>query len=378
MDEREAFEFQWPYLAGFIGSAEVIEESAVRTGALTRRREVKSADDLLRLAMTYAFCGYSLRQTAMYAQTIGFASISDVGLLKRLRRCDGWLGELLARKLTERAGVTPTGEFRLRLVDATTVNRPGTHGTDWRIHVGMNLKLAQIDHVEITDARGGETLNRFTFVPGDLVVGDRGYAHRSGLEMVSRAGAHFIVRTNWQNLPLEWPDGTPCDILAVLRDLGETDPGDIGLQFRGPSGKPIAVRLVATRRSEPAAAKTRKEAISESKKKGRVVDPRTLESAGFFYVLTNVPKQQLAADQVLEIYRFRWQIEMSFKDLKTVLDLNNIPAKDPALARTWLYGKLLGAFLIDDLTSRYVSFSPWGYKIQRASGLNLATSPHLS
>jgi hypothetical protein len=328
--------------------------------------------------MTYAFCGYSLRQTAMYAQTIGFASISDVGLLKRLRRCDEWLGELLARKLAERAGVMPPGEFRLRLVDATTVNRPGTHGTDWRIHVGMNLKLAQIDHVEITDAKGGETLNRFTFVPGDLVVGDRGYAHRSGLEAVSRAGAHFIVRTNWQNLPLEWPDGTPCDILAVLRSLGETKPADVGLQFRGPSGKPIAVRLVATRRSEPAAAKSRKEAVSESKKKGRVVDSRTLESAGFFYVLTNVPYQQLAADQVLEIYRFRWQIEMSFKDLKTVLDLNNIPAKDPALARTWLYGKLLGAFLIDDLTSRYVSFSPWGYKIQRAPGLNVATSPHLS
>lgn len=118
--------------------------------------------------------------------------------------------------------------------------------------------------------------------------------------------------------------------------------------------------------------------MSESKKKGRVVDPRTLESAGFFYVLTNVPQAVLAADQVLEIYRFRWQIEMSFKDLKSVLDLNNIPAKDPALARTWLYGKLLGAFLIDDLTSRYVSFSPWGYKIQRPSGLNLATSPHLS
>jgi len=52
MNEREAFEFQWPYLASFIGSTEQIEASAVRTGALTRRREVKSADALLRLAMT--------------------------------------------------------------------------------------------------------------------------------------------------------------------------------------------------------------------------------------------------------------------------------------------------------------------------------------
>ncbi len=378
MEEREAFEFQWPFLSSFIGSAEVIAESAMRTGALTRRREVKSADDLLRLAMTYAFCGLSLRQTAACAQTIGFASISDVALLKRLRRCDAWLAELLARKLAERAGAMPVGEFRLRIVDATNVNRPGTKATDWRIHVGMNLTLAQIDHVEITDVKGGETLNRFSFVPGDLVLADRGYAHRAGLETVARAGAHFIVRTHWLNLPLEWPDGTPCDILAALRSLGETERGDFEVQFRGPSGKPTPVRLVALRRSEPAAAHARKEAIGESKKKGRVVDPRTLESAGFFYVLTNVPREQLSADQALELYRFRWQIEMNFKDLKSILDLDSIPARDPALARTWLYAKLLGAFLIDDLTTRYVSFSPWGYKIQSAPSVHLATSPHPS
>lgn len=376
MDEREAFEFQWPYLASFIGSLEQIEASAVRTGALTRRREVKSADALLRLAMTYGFCGFSLRQTAAYAQSLGFASISDVALLKRLRGCDQWLGELLAQKLSERAGAMPTGAFRLRIVDATTVNRPGTHGTDFRIHVGMNLTSAQIDHVEITDAKGGETLNRFAFVAGDLVLADRGYAHRNGLESVARAGAHFIVRTNWQNLPLESPDGSPFDILNALRSLGEAEACDFAVQFRGPTGKAFAARLVATRRSEPAAAKTRKDATYESKKKGRLVDARTLESAGFFYVLTNVPAEQLPATEVLELYRFRWQIEMNFKDLKSVLDLNNIPAKDPALARSWLYAKLLGAFLIDDLTSRYVSISPWGYKIQQPADLDLEASSH--
>jgi len=84
MDEREAFDFQWPYLASFIGSPEEIEASAVRTGALRRRRGVKSADALLRLAMTYGFCGLSLRQTAAYAQSLGFASISDVALLTRI------------------------------------------------------------------------------------------------------------------------------------------------------------------------------------------------------------------------------------------------------------------------------------------------------
>lgn len=378
MNSHEALEFQWPYLASFIGSPEEIERSAVSSGALVRRRGVKSADSLLRLAMTYSFGGYSLRQTALYGQTLGFSTISDVGVLKRLIGCERWLGELLAKKLAERAGAAPVGEFRLRLVDATVVNRPGIHGTDFRLHVAMNLRECRVDHVEITDAKGGETLTRFQFSPGDLVVGDRGYAHRAGLQSVIDAGAHFVVRTHWQNLPLESLDGTPFDLIEALRTVGEGTPGEFAVQFRGSNKKAFPVRLIATRRSEPAAEASRKEAIYESKKKGRVVDPRTLESAGFFYVLTNVPAAQLSANEVLEVYRFRWQIEMSFKQLKSVLDLGSIPAKNPALARTWLYGKLLGAFLIDDLTSRYVSFSPWGYKIQPASDLDLETASHPS
>jgi len=379
MKECEAVEFQWPYLSNLIASPEELERSALHTGALVRRREIKSADTLLRLAMTYGFCELSLRQTAAYAQSVGFASISDVGILKRLRRCDKWLGELLAQKLAERAGVSlPRNQFRLRIVDATTVNRPGTHGTDWRLHIGMNLGLGQLDHVELTDAKGGESLTRFTFAPGDLVLADRGYAHRNGLQAVSRAGAFFIVRANWQNLPLEDRDGKAFDILSALRSLGEAVPGEFLVQTRGSDRKPIACRLVAIRRSEPAAARTRKQAISESVKKGRTSDPRTLESAGFFYVLTNVAAEQLRADAVLELYRFRWQIEMNFKDLKSVLNLDSLPAKDPALARTYLFAKLLGAFVIDDLTTRYLSFSPWGYKIQPSSRLVLETPSNAS
>ena len=82
------------------------------------------------------------------------------------------------------------------------VSRPGSTGTDWRVHLGYNLSALAIDSVELTDFRGGETLTRFRFQPGELVLGDRGYAHRAGLHAVRHAGADFIVRMGWQNLPL--------------------------------------------------------------------------------------------------------------------------------------------------------------------------------
>lgn len=373
MRNAEIVEFQWPYLASLIGSPEDIERSAVVSGALIRRREVRSADTLLRLAITYGFCGFSLRQTAAYAQTIGFASISDVALLKRLRRCGPWLGELLARKLAERTGRSqlPANRLRLRLIDATTVARPGSTGTDWRLHMSMDVRRGHVDHVELTDAHGAESLSRFAFASSDLVIADRGYAKAKDLDHVSRANAFFIVRGGRNSVKLEHPDGRPFDYLGCLNELPEAVAAEFAVQVRVSRQHVVPCRLIAIRKSEPAAERTRSKILVESRKKGRVTDPRTLESAGFMTVLTNLPTDESTPEQILDLYRFRWQIEMNFKDLKSVLELNALPAKDPALARTFLYAKLLGTFLIDDLTSRYVSFSPWGYKI-RPTGLDVA------
>jgi len=369
MRNAEIVEFQWPYLSTLIGSTEEITRSAVAAGALVRRREVRSADTLLRLAITYGFCGFSLRQTAAYAQTVGFASISDVALLKRLRRCGPWLGELLAQKLAQRAGRAelPGNHLRLRLIDATTVARPGSTGIDWRLHMSMNVSRGRVDHIDLTDAKGAETLTRFAFASSDLVIADRGYAKAKDLDHVSRANAFFIIRTSRHSVKLEHRDGRPFDYVEGLNQLPEAAAGEFAVQVRVSPRHALPCRLIGIRKSEPAAERTRSKILAESRKKHRITDPRTLESAGFMAVLTNLPVDQATPEQILDLYRFRWQIEMNFKDLKSVLELDVLPAKDPALARTYLYAKLLGTFLIDDLTTRYLSFSPWGYKVQPTS-----------
>jgi IS4 transposase len=316
-----------------------------------------------------------LRQTAAYAQTVGFATISDVALLKRLRRCGPWLGELLAHKLAQRAGrgELPRNQLRLRLIDATTVARPGSTGIDWRLHMSMDVSRGRVGHIELTDAKGAETLTRFAFASSDLVIADRGYAKAKDLDHVSRANAFFIIRTSRHSMKLEHRDGRPFDYVEGLNQLPEAAAGEFAVQVRVSPKHTLPCRLIGIRKSEPAAERTRSKILAESRKKHRITDPRTLESAGFMAVLTNLPVDQATPEQILDLYRFRWQIEMNFKDLKSVLELDALPAKDPALARTYLYAKLLGTLLIDDLTTRYLSFSPWGYKVQPAP-LDLATA----
>jgi hypothetical protein len=239
----------------------------------------------------------------------------------------------------------------------------------------MDLRLGQVDHVELTDAKGGETLTRFGFAPSELVIADRGYAKAKGLLSITQANAFFIVRNSRHSVGLEHADGRSFDYLEALNTLPEATPGEFPVQIRVSPKQSIPCRLIAIRKSEPAAERTRAKILTEGRKKGHVTDPRTLESAGFMTLLTNLPNDRVPNAQVLDLYRFRWQIEINFKDLKSVLDLDSLPAKDPALARTFLFAKLLGAFLIDDLTTRYVSFSPWGYEIQ-PTPLRVAPTPN--
>jgi hypothetical protein len=120
-------------------------------------------------------------------------------------------------------------------------------------------------------------------------------------------------------------------------------------------------RLVAVRKSTPAAEAARRRVQAAARKKGRTPDARSLEAADYLFVFTTVAPAVLPAPAVLEVYRFRWQVELAFKRLKSLLALDEMAAQDDALCRLFLCIKLLGALLVEALSHQWVDFSPWGY-----------------
>lgn len=359
MKSEKFFEKDWQFVLSMLPKGLNLDETAREYGALLLPRVIRSAETLLQLIFAYACCRLSLKETSLWAAQQNLAEMSKIAVRKRLRQSAAWLRFLLEATLAERAKGLAQGGIRLRLVDATTVSMPGSRGTDWRVHLGLDLGSLSIDSLEVTGAEGGESYSRFQVQDKEVVIGDRGYAHRRGLWSVVQSGGYFVVRLNWQNLPLQDLQGGSFDLLEALRQGREDEAIEFSVQTAATQEIPaIPARLVVLRKSSEAAEESRRKLLRTAQKKGHTVDPRTLEAAGYIFVLTSLPAEQFQAAQVLDVYRFRWQIEMAFKRFKEILPLRRVPAKDPDLAKTYLYANLLAALLMEDLTRDFLAFSP--------------------
>lgn len=351
-----------------------LEESAAAKLALVRRREISCAADLLRLCLAYGLCDMSLRETAAWAQLVGIGRLSNVAVLKRLRNAADWLGYLIVRWMQDR-GLAAEGGARVRIVDATALCAPGSSGTDWRLHLGLDLGQLTITSVDLTGPEVGESFRHHRFEPGEIVLGDRGYGRRPGVAALLEQGAHVLARIGWRTFPLISAADAPLDLLASLQLLNVGEIGDWVVAFEH-EGRRYPMRLVAIRKSAEATAKERKQIRHEASRKGRKPDPGSLRAAAFTCVVTDLPARVLPADQALELYRLRWQIELFFKRLKSILNIDQLRAHDQELARTYLYANILGALILDQLHRDALAFSPWGYALRpQAAAQPLASLP---
>ncbi len=124
-----------------------------------------------------------------------------------------------------------------------------------------------------------------------------------------------------------------------------------------PQGR-FGLRLVACRLPQEAADRTRQRLIRAARKKGKTVDQRTLFAAGFVMLVTSLPTEPWVVQQVMDLYRIRWQIEILIKRFKSLLHLDHLRAKGPELAQVCLPGRMLGALILDESTGRIATRYP--------------------
>jgi hypothetical protein len=316
-----------------------LDVSARKQKAIVRERKLKGAKNLLRMALAYAVCDWSLRLVAAWATIQGIASLSDVGVLYRLCESGRWLGWLVGRVLQQRNEMLCfLGGVRLRLVDATVISRPGSQGTDWRVHLSYDLGRMCLDGIEITDARGGESLARFEPRADEIYIADR------GLGTILATCARLVVRTNWHNLPLQMELGHKLNLIQWLEGLSTSTERNVTVST--PQGD-FQVRLIAYPLPADKAQQAREKVAKQARKKGKKLSHSTWLAAGFVILITNLPAQTWETSRIIDLYRLRWQIEIQIKRLKSLLHLDHLRAQDPRLVQAYLLAKLLAALLLD-------------------------------
>lgn len=346
------------------------EQAAIRTAALKGLRKDKSAESSLRMLLLHIACGYSLRETVVRARRAGLADLSDVALLKRLRKSVAWLRELCVALFNE-GGMqmgARTG-LQLRLFDATTVREPGKTGSLWRVHYSVQVPSLECDHFSISPTKGegtGESFDRFPIKAGDHIIADRGYSRAAGIHDAASRGAVVCVRLNVQSMTLLDVTGRPFDVADSLRSL--TQHGSVGtwsVLLPGPNEdvSPIPARICAIRKSKEATCLAQKKLKRRASKKGNKLRPETLFLAQYVIVLTTFPAEKFSPAEVLEWYRIRWQVELVFKRFKQIAQLGHLPKHHDESTKAWLYGKLFAALMAERIIAYGESVSPWGYEL---------------
>jgi hypothetical protein len=367
----------WPEVQANLPAGFDLDRTARERGAFTRARQVKDAQTLLRLALAYGGCGMSLRETCAWAEVAGLASLSDPSLIERLCKAAPWLGDIVTALVGEQANL-PKGRwagYRLRALDATSICQPGADRTTWRLHVGYDLASAQVDHIELTDGCGAEKLQRLSYRPGEIVLADRAYARPRDLRPVIEDGADFIVRAGWNSLRLLQTDGSVFDLFAALAAQTEQE-GEVSVRIdEGKDfGEPLILRLVIRRKSPEQAEAEQKRLLKEAKKRGKQPDPRSLEAAEYILLLTSLPPSTFPPADVLALYRFRWQLELAFKRMKSLAGLDALAAKKPELARAWIYARLIVFLIAERSAGQVPDSSPSGDETQSRKSVTMA--PH--
>ena len=338
------------FIAALLKNSQIdLDKTARETKALIRKREIGSAKDLLHLLFFIAVSGWPFRLIGLWALIGNIGWISDVAIIHRLRKSKKWLEMLVSEVIAARyAPIHSNSAFRADIRDATNINIPGSKGTDWRLHVAFDLGSMRISGINITDQHGCETFGRFFSDIGEIVMGDRGYAFITSIKSVLESGAWLLVRANWHNLKVVDLHQKPFKIIFWLETVKYISETTIRIQT---SKGWHDLRLIAMPLPPEKVETARKKAIKRNTKKQQNVSSSTIFAAGFIVLLTNLPAETWSPASVIDFYRFRWQIELLFKRLKSLLDLDTLRVKNSDAAQAIILAKILIAVLVDDVIS---------------------------
>jgi hypothetical protein len=264
--------------------------------------------------------------------------------------------EAAATGLIDVSSVAPLG--RVRLVEGSRIEGPGK--ACLRRHLCYDVAGQRIADFAITPFDQGETLDRVPVGRSDIVLADRGYPKPKAMRATREAGADQLIRLTWNSLNLRDRAGKAIDWLDVFAKADLAGCVDMPINVHKARGRfnPLPLRLVIIPKPPEIAERARDLAHRNFRNDQHNIDLRTLKAAGYIIVINSLDAVKLLPATLVSLCRVRWQIEVAFKRLKSILHLDRLTAKDAGLARAWIATHLLLALFIDETAAETVAFPP--------------------
>jgi hypothetical protein len=296
-----------------------LEESAKEHGAIVRKREIKSAVDLLTMMLVYALTDMSQRMLAAFAALLGTADVSDQSWQKKTAKCEPWLKDLLNKTLPKTKILAKEkaifGDSRIKLVDGSCVKQAGAKGETLRIHMCYDLTLGCMDEALVTDQYTAESFKVFNIIPGSIYLADAGFGKGKNLQYISSRDADAVFRVTPSLLALS-TDSKGKEKIDMTKKLDAAkDVVDFKCFVHTENRKYMPARIIASRLPEDKVEAAMKRKRRAAQKRQSSLKAETLLYAQWVIIMTTLDERYAACD-ILKLYRARWQIELLFKRIK--------------------------------------------------------------
>lgn len=342
-------------------------EKAKELKAFTRRGDyIQDPEELLRILLLWADLG-TYGTTAAFLRTTTDYPMSKVALYKRVKASAEWLQWLVLNFSYENGFLAPKPDFlrrfRVLLTDATKVSKPGSHSADFSLHTLIDLSsLIRVEQY-LTDISIGESMTNFNSLKeDDIVLGDRAYGTITSMRWVEEHLAYYIFRLRASGFCLycqnEKQHFIRFDLTEHLKDWEENKLLEYHLFYRqGKEYYPVRVcALGKTAEAIEEGIKKIKQSNS-GKNRAKVTELQSIYNK-YMVVITNL-SDDISANQILSLYRQRWQIELVFKRLKSIIKYDELQTKNDSTSHAWFWCKLLTAAICETYLQRS-AFSPSG------------------
>jgi hypothetical protein len=199
----------------------------------------------------------------------------------------------------------------------------------------------------VTKQSVGESLTNFEFQKGDIVFGDRAYGTITGIEHCLKCSCDFILRLKNKSFKLFTADNKEIKLHKLLDEVGQ-DCKEFLVYYKNSDSQLCPLRLCAVKKTAEQQEYERKRDQRFESKKQYKLSKETKYTHNYFFVVTSLG-EEFSCEEIMSLYRLRWQVEIAFKRLKSLLEFGALPTRTGDSCETWLNAKMLFAVLIEKI-----------------------------